>query len=220
MQRANPALNAITQANGLNALVGTLPPLVQELLNQVASKDLYFNQDFRLEGDPALSHEPRLLDQKLGGFGSLVTPGAPRFRIALANLLSALAPYRTFVAPGKDRSPMSSESEPLFYDKVPMRYVDPDIAADIELQRREDMRRPDWEVIRNSMVIPWAQDSRDRERERRYLENLQIRPQSAADKKMKRIKKFDNDEYFNIWIDKRIQQKQRELQRKLDAAGL
>jgi hypothetical protein len=222
LQRANPALNALTQgAPSLTGLVGALPPLVQELLNQIASKDLYFDSPFRLEGDPALSHKPRLLQRKLGGFESLAMPGSPRFKIALANLLGALAPYRTFVAPGKDRSPMSSESEPLFYDRVPMEYVDPKIATDIEYQRRQDVARPDWEVIRNSMVVPFPQQSRDKERVRRYLQDLEIRDTSALQDKLDLIRDFgEKPGYLDIYIDKKINQKQREVQRNLERVGL
>lgn len=211
-QRANPALNALTQNTSWHGLVALLPPLGQELLNQVASKDLYSNKAYRLEGDPSLEHEPKLLDSKLDG--------TARFKIATANLLSALAPYRTFVAPGEDRSPMSSESEPLFFDKVPMEYSDPEIRSDIELQRRHDVAKPDWANIRNNMIIPWARESRDVDIQRRYLEDLGFRESTPLQKKKDFLNKLDQPGYTDLYIKNKIRQKEEELKRKLESVGI
>lgn len=211
-QRANPALNALTQNTSWHGLVALAPPLVQELANQIATKDLYSNKDYRIHGDPKYEHEPKLLDYDL--------EGTDRFKIATANLLSALAPYRTFVAPGEDHRPMSSESEPLFFDKVPMEYSDPEIRSDIAQQYKEDRAKPDWENIRNNMIIPWARESKDVEMQRRYLEDLEIRESTPLQKKKDLIKKFDQPGYLDLYLKNKIRQKEEELKRKLEGAGI
>lgn len=214
LQRMNPALNAITQGTGASQVVGLLPPLYQEALNQITKEDTFFEQDWVVDGDPSLRFKKKQLDRKIGGLYNALVPGSKRFNIALANFATALAPFRTMQELKVGRTPLSSESLP--WAPIEMKYTDPDIGADVEKQKRKDLRRPDARVIRDTLVFPLWRETRDKERQRRYLEDLDIRPVPPWQKKLRRAEKFGDKEYLDIWIDARIQQLERRSQRKLD----
>jgi hypothetical protein len=215
--RMNPALNQITQASGMHQWLGALPPLIQEFVSQAVKKDVYFDQPFTLNGDPTYVHEPQKLAADLNW--------GERLQIAANNQLGLIAPVRAYLEAKYGRGPFSSDSG-LIGGMHPLRYSDPDTAADIEYQQREYERRPTLspfnnDVLFSNLIFPTPRPADPTKgQQERYLIRRGDRPEpSAVEKKLDRLDKFEQPGYFDLWLDKKFEQRMKELDRKLKELG-
>lgn len=134
--RMNPGLNALTQMEGAQQIVGLASPLYQVLADQLFEESSFTGRDFRINGQttPAESQRPK---NYFGSFWSTFIPGRPRNRIAMADLLGLIYPYRLATKTGIPalgidalEGPQSDDS--LLGSPRPMRYKDEDIKASIQ----------------------------------------------------------------------------------------
>lgn len=152
--RLNPGLNAVTQLESEQQLVGLVSPIYQALVDQAFEESSFTGRDYRIKGRPTPA-EPTRPRGYFGSALSLLNPAAygipgvsegnPRNRILQRDLLSLAAPYRAIEKGGVPglvdplEGPQSDDS--LLWDPRPMRYRDEDtrrsILRSVEREREE-----------------------------------------------------------------------------------
>lgn len=103
LSRANPAMNALTGTRVINQAIGLAPPLAGALANQIASRDLYRDRGWAVDGTYAA------YGAKASDYGL-----TDRAQIGAQDVLSTVAPYRvaqnmTEFGPQGDDSILGSE---------------------------------------------------------------------------------------------------------------
>lgn len=138
--RFNPFLNALTQLDGLQQAIGVVSPFYQIAVDQAFEESSFTGRDWRIGGRPT----PSEADRPRNYFGSSLSvfkPGSPRNRIALAETLRLLYPYRVATATGipgvVDPLAPNQSDDALLFAPQPMMYADPEASRGVGKSRRE-----------------------------------------------------------------------------------
>lgn len=107
LARANPLMNAVSEAETFRTLAGVLPPYWHWLISQVAAEDTFTGRDWRVKGE---SQPRRFLDYSLD----------ERARILAADVLSMFYPYRTAMEMATKGAAQGDDS--LIFDQRPINY--------------------------------------------------------------------------------------------------
>lgn len=172
----NPAMNPFTQSDdvggALRGMYGSLSPLVTELIDQTAGKDIAFDRVYRV-GTSAVP---------LGAFGN--QRGASlgeRGRIAANDLLSLTTPYRALREANAEGAPISDDSfawNPTFTE-----YSKPETAADIAVQRKQFRERGNQDALLDQVLRFRPQPSTLRDRLDSYLQQRGLGDSDVQDQR-------------------------------------
>lgn len=142
LTRVSPFMNPLTQASGPNQLLGMLSPWLAELANQMAEKNIFFDEPWRIQGETVERRDKPY-------------PLEDRLRIAAGNLLRMFGPYRAADDIRTGGRPQGADS--LLGDR-PTQYSDEEIATATELSGRRYDRLPlfsaDFENIGKFLAAP------------------------------------------------------------------
>lgn len=137
--RFNPFLNALTQLDGLQQAVGLVSPFYQIIADQAFEESSFTGRDWRIGGRPTPSESDRPRNY-FGHTLGMLRPGSPRNRIAVAELLNLVYPYRVATKTGipgiVDPLAPNQSDDALLGSPRPMRYADPGAQKGVNQSRR------------------------------------------------------------------------------------
>lgn len=176
--RLNPAMNALTQAHGPAQLLGVLPPIYTQILDQMTGRDLFMGKDFKIEGQSAPIDAAK---QRVLGWGAI--PTQDRVRIFVEQFLQQSAPYRTAEQLKFRGEPQGVDS--MLLSPRPTQYKSPAVLKSIRKSEKRQRGQSPWSIIAGGQLPFVPHPSQDAELEK----SLQANAQRALEQLGRRKKK-------------------------------
>jgi hypothetical protein len=164
--RMNPFLNAVTQLESEQQVVGLVSPIYQALIDQMYEESSFTGREWRIEGKPTPGEATRPKNYYGSALGAAkfsipgVTEGSPRGRILQRQLLQLAFPYRVAAETGipgvVDPIAESSSDDALLWEPRPMKYKDEEAMAGVRESRRTQRQTPFGERLLSQLAPPLA----------------------------------------------------------------